>query len=80
MRLRKAPERAGKTATEENNKHETQKKKKKKLENNNMCRLTVHLFIINECCLYIQWEYMRIHPMVVWILHARWQHWVQKKV
>lgn len=29
MRLRKAPERAGKTATEENNKHETQKKKKK---------------------------------------------------
>lgn len=78
MRLRKAPERAGKTATEENNKHETPKKKTK-LENN-MCQLTVNLFIINECCLYIQWEYMRIHPMVVWILHARWQHWVQKKV
>lgn len=31
MRLRKAPERAGKTATEENNKHETQKKKKNKV-------------------------------------------------
>lgn len=47
MRLRKATERAGKTATEEeNNKHETQAGKY-----NNMCRLTVDLFIINECCL-----------------------------